>query len=486
MDFLSYLLPLLGVIIGFVLCYNFLFSKRKEQLEHLAQENIKLSKEVNTLKTKSSESIKQKEILQQKVLNIEANTKLRLEDKDHGYAAQITQLKSSYEAQIEELKLHHTRSQESHKILFQGQAKEQRNVFERRLKDQEEQFNRLHAELKGQFQNLASEIMEEKAKKMDEYAERNLNELLNPLKEKLTQFESQIKESYDKEARERFSMQKELQSLLNMNQQLSIDAQSLTQALKGDSKTQGDWGEMVLERILEQSGLHEGREYFKQMSIKDENNKNLRPDFVIQYPGNRFLVIDSKVSLRDYEQYRQATNEEEKERFVKRHIDAIKVHISQLSDKKYDDYVPGSSLDFVLMFLPVEGAFMTAMQHDKELWNHAFDKRILLISPTNLIAAMRMITTLWKHDAQNKNVMAIAEESGKLYDKFVGFVEDMDKLNGQLDKTRDTFDEAYKKLSSGRGNLVSKTENLRKLGAKAKKSLPQDYIQLSQHDNHEE
>lgn len=436
------------------------------------QENNELKKQLSLINHELQQSKEQFEI--------------RLGEKEKAFEQQQSSITQSKDEQIAELKDQNKESLKNLQTHFDQQSSEQKLSFEKRLEDQKEQFDRLQKDLKYNFQHLANDILEEKSKKMDEHSERNLNELLNPLKEKINLFETRIKESYDKEARERFSMQKELQSLVEMNHKLSSDAQSLTQALKGDSKMQGDWGEMILERILEQSGLQEGREYFKQMNVKDEQNKNLRPDFVVQYPGERYLVIDSKVSLRAYENYRQADDIKEQEQFIKKHIDDIKIHIQQLSDKKYDDYVPGSSLDFVLMFMPIEGALMSAMQHDKSLWNHAFDKRILLISPTNLVAALRMITTLWKHDAQNKNVLSIAEESGKLYDKFVGFVEDLDKIDIQLAKTRDSFEDAKKKLSSGKGNLVSKAENLKALGAKTKKNLHQAYLNLSQHNSHEE
>jgi DNA recombination protein RmuC len=478
MDIVLYILPAVTGFLGFWAHHQWVHKKTADQKELLLQKLDESEKALSNFQSKL-------QISESKQQESEKQFQLRIDDKELAFNKQINELKSVHDEQVVLLKENQKTQNQQQQSYFENQLNEQKAAFEKRIVDQKEQFDRLHHELKLQFQNMANDILEEKSKKIDEASERNLKELLNPLKEKLHLFENQIKDSYDKEARERFSMQRELKSLLEMNQQLSSDAKSLTQALKGDSKTQGDWGEVILERILEQSGLQEGREYFKQMNLKDEDQKNLRPDFVIQYPGDRFLVVDSKVSLRAYEDYRQAEDESLKASFLKKHLDAIKIHIQQLSDKKYDDYVAGGSLDFVLMFMPIEGAFITAMQHDKELWNNAFNKRILLISPTNLIAAMRMIATLWKHDAQNRNVMAIAEESGKLYDKFVGFVEDLDKVDNQLKNTRTIFDKAYSKLSSGRGNLVGKAENLKKLGAKAKKSLPQDYLTLSQHDHDE-
>lgn len=358
------------------------------------------------------------------------------------------------------------------------------------LKDQEEKFARIEENFKHEFKNMAQEILEEKSKKFAEIGKKDLNELIEPLKIRLQDFSKQVRESYENENKERYNLKEEIRKLNDMNIKLSDQAHNLTTALKGESKTQGDWGEMILENMLSDSGLALGREYFKQESVRNEEGKQLRPDIVVKYPDNRFIIIDSKVSLRAYESYISAEEMNEKKIYLQAHLKAVWERVMELSSKNYQDQFEGSP-DFVMMFMPIEPAFMVAVQNDSSLWNRAYEKRVILMSPTNLIAALKMINELWKHDAQNKNTIAISEAAGNLYDKFVSFYEDLDDISKGLDKVTLLFNNAKGKLSTGKGNLVNRVQNLKKLGIKTKKEIDSgkiialDFDPINTDDNEE-
>ena len=348
-----------------------------------------------------------------------------------------------------------------------------------KLEEQLQSFKEQKEQLKTEFKNLANEIIKEQSKDFAIKSKKDISLLIDPMKEKIEQFKKQVSDAYNDDEKERYSLKNEIKNLLDLNKNLSKEAHNLSLALKGDNKAQGDWGEMILESILENSGLTKGREYFLQQSVTTEENKRFRPDVVVKYPGNRCVVIDSKVSLKSYEHYVNAATIEEKSIALKSHIDSVKRHIKELSAKNYQElFKDCKSPDFVMMFLPIEPAYISAVQNDPELWNNAYQNQILLISPTNLIAALRMIAELWEHDKQNKNVLKIAEESGKLVDKFVGFLEDFDKVGEHLRKSDEIFVKARNKIKGGRGNLIDKIELINKLGAKAQKSIPQSYLEL--------
>jgi len=351
------------------------------------------------------------------------------------------------------------------------------NIKEKSLKEQKESFEQIQQQFKAEFKNLAGEILEEKSKSFSEKSQKNIEILLNPLRTKIEEFKKQVSDTYEKETRERYSLAEEIKRLAGLNIQLTNDAQNLTKALKGDSKIQGDWGEMILENILEQSGLSKGREYLVQETYDNAEGRKSRPDVIVRYPGNRCVIIDSKVSLTNYEQYVAAQEYKDKEEALKLHIASISKHIKELSAKNYQDLLSDcKSPDFVMMFLPVESAYLLAIHNNPNLWQDAYKKKVLLISPTNLIAALRMIAELWVQDKQNKNVAEIAEESGKLYDKFVGFLEDMNKIEKAINNLSNSYTDARKKLESGSGNLIGKAEKIRKLGAKQKKHIPAGFL----------
>ncbi len=346
---------------------------------------------------------------------------------------------------------------------------------------QKENFEEQKRQLTTEFKNLAAIILKSQSDEFAQQSKKDINLLIEPLKEKIEDFKKQVSNAYTDDARERFSLKNEIKNLIKLNKDLSQEAKNLSLALKGDNKTQGDWGEMILESILENSGLSRGREYYVQQNIKDDNNKNFRPDVVVKYPGNRCVIIDSKVSLKHYEQYVNAEDKSQRDIALKAHIDSIKRHIKELSAKNYQNLLQEcKSPDFVMMFLPVEPAYIIAVQTNVNLWQEAYQKQILLISPTNLITALRMISELWEHDKQNKNVLKIAEESGKLVDKFVNFLEDFDKIGDHIRKSEEMFNSARKKMKGGHGNLISKVEHINKLGANAKKTIPANFLELDE------
>jgi len=330
----------------------------------------------------------------------------------------------------------------------------------------------------AQFKVLANEILEDKSKRFTEENQKNIKLILDPLGIDLKEFKKKVEETYEKENKQRFSLEEKIKDLVNLNKQISEEANNLTRALKGQRKTQGDWGEMILENILQQSGLTEGREYLKQAFLRDDagntlyndEQQKMQPDFVIMYPDKRQIIIDSKVSLSAYERYNSSEDEMEQKKELDSHISAVYKHIDELYRRNYQQF--SKSLDFVMMFIPVEPAYMLAMQKDADIWNYAYRKKVILISPTNLIAAVKLVSELWKKDDQNKNAIAIAERGAALYDKFVGFVENLEAIGDSINKSQRTYDEAMKQLKDGSGNLIGQVEKLRKLGVQGKKILP--------------
>ena len=353
------------------------------------------------------------------------------------------------------------------------------NALSDKLTEQKAEVEQLQEKFRIEFKNLANEILEEKTQKFTEQNKIRLDEILKPLGEKIRDFEKRVEETYDKESKQRFSLEKEIKQLAELNQQISQDANNLTNALKGESKTQGDWGEIILESILEKSGLKRDREFYVQQSYTNEFGKRLQPDVVIAYPGERNVVIDSKVSLTAYERLTSAETHDDREVALRDHLLSIKTHINELNAKNYQDLYELKSLDFVMMFMPIEPAYLVAMQKEPTLWNYAYERRVLLISPTNLIAALRMISNLWRVENQNKNAVEIARQSGDMLDKLSGFVNDILDIGKRLNATRDSYDAALNKLSTGKGNLIRRAEKIKELGAKTNKELPQQLVDES-------
>ncbi|MFW6224200.1 MAG: DNA recombination protein RmuC [Bacteroidota bacterium] len=361
---------------------------------------------------------------------------------------------------------------------------EQNKYLKDKLDTQKKELEDLGTQFKDQFKVLADGILEEKSKKFTEQNREGLKSLLDPLGENIKDFRKKVEETYDKESKERFSLNDRIKELMVLNNKISEEANNLTNALKSDTKKQGNWGEMILEHILENSGLRKNEEYFIQstlrdedgQTIRDENGRRLQPDVIIKYPDSRKVIIDSKVSLVAYDRYVNAEDSLQQEKALKDHIQSIRNHVDNLSSKNYQNYT--DSLDFVMLFIPIEPAYLIAIREDHELWNHAYKKRILLISPTNLIAALKLLEDLWKREYQNQNAMEIADRGGKLYDKFQSFVSSLEAIGKHIDSSQKCYDQALKQLCSGRGNLLNQVEELKKLGAKAQKNLPKNLLEL--------
>ena len=340
-------------------------------------------------------------------------------------------------------------------------------------------LNDAKEELQSQFENLANRIFESKTKSFAEQSRVNLDTILTPFKEKISEFEKQVNQAYASEGRERHSLIKEVQRLQELNQKLGEDAENLTKALKGDTKTQGTWGEIILERILEESGLRKGIEYDSQGGFRDADGKLLKPDVIVHLPEEKDIIIDSKVSLVAYEKYVRAENDEQRDRAVREHLVSINAHLKGLESKKYDELPEVKSLDFVLMFIPVESAFMLAIEKDNEIFRKAFDQSIMIVSPSTLLVTLRTIQNIWRYEHQNKNALEIADRAGALYDKFVGFVNDLERVGDQIENTRKAYDGAHNKLVSGKGNLIGRAQSLIDLGVKSRKQLPATVLQES-------
>ena len=328
------------------------------------------------------------------------------------------------------------------------------------------------AVLSDQFKNLANEILEEKSRRFAEQNQQNLDTLLKPLQEKLIDFRKQVDETYQSEARERFALKQEVEKLAGLNLRMTDETRALTNALKGESKTQGDWGELVLETILENSGLRKGEEYVVQDTQTISDGSRLQPDVVIRLPESKHLVIDSKVSITAYTRYMQSDDEDLKISELNSHVLSIKQHIQGLSAKNYQDLYGVGSIDFVLMFIPIEPAFLAAMRHAPEIYQDALKKNIVIVCPSTLLATVRTVAHLWRQEQQNRNAQEIARQCASLYDKFVGFVEDLDKVGQRLEQAQVSYSDAVGKLKTGRGNLIRTAENVKKLGVKPNKSLP--------------
>lgn len=342
-----------------------------------------------------------------------------------------------------------------------------------------ESLNEAKEALTSQFKNLANEILEDKSKRFTEQNVANLDALLKPLQTKLTEFKEQVNTSYGNEARERFALKNEIERLANLNLRMSDETRSLTQALKGDSKVQGNWGELVLESILESSGLRKGEEYLVQDSHTQTDGSRLQPDVVVKLPEGRSLVVDSKVSITAYSRHAEASDPVIAEQELAAHIQSLRQHIQGLSSKNYSSLYGIGSVDFVLMFVPIEPAFLLALKTAPNLYQEALAKNIVLVCPSTLMATLRTVAHLWRQDHQNRNALEIAKQCGTLYDKFVGFVDDLEKLGQRLDQAQTSYHDAFNKLKSGKGNLIRTAEKVRELGVKPSKNISAPLIESS-------
>ncbi len=376
------------------------------------------------------------------------------------------------EAQIEALQEQLSR--------FKSQMAELSTVLDEERKQANEKIallNEARDHLKNEFQSLAQKIFEEKSAKFADQNRSAMDQLIVPLREQIGDFKKRVEDVYDKESRDRTALHAEINHLKELNQRISKEAVNLTRALKGDSKARGNWGEVILERVLEASGLQKGREYDVQVSLRDPEGRRYQPDAVIRLPEGKDVIVDAKVSLRDYEAFYGAETPEEKERHLSAHIEAMRTHLRGLVGKRYEALEGVRTLDFILMFVPIEAAFLAAVEKDGDLFAEAFEKNIMVVSPSTLLVTLRTIQNIWRHEYQNRNALEIAKKAGGLYDKFVGFVEALEEVGRQLDKAREAYRTAHDRLAVGKGNLLRRSQELKELGVKAGKELPQKLLE---------
>ncbi|MBT8243961.1 DNA recombination protein RmuC [Winogradskyella sp.] len=355
------------------------------------------------------------------------------------------------------------------------------NLQQQNLK-RDEELAKQQEQLRKDFELMASKILEEKSEKFTNQNKENIKNILNPLEEKIKTFEKKVEDSQKESISMHSALKEQLLGLKDLNQQMAKEATNLTKALKGDSKTQGNWGELVLERVLEKSGLDKDREYFVQQNFQREDGSRVMPDVVLHLPDSKKMIIDSKVSLTDYERMVNA-DDEERAAYLKSHVNSIKKHVDQLSAKNYQDLYDIESPDFVLMFIPIEPAFAVAINEDNTLYNKAFEQNIVIVTPSTLLATLRTIDTMWNNEKQQQNAIEIARQAGALYDKFEGLVTDLTGVGKKIDAAKTDYSSAMNKLVEGKGNLISRVEKIKKMGAKAKKALPENIIKRASEDD---
>jgi DNA recombination protein RmuC len=400
--------------------------------------------------------------------------KASLDEKINGLVAQIEQFKLQVNQTINEREVIRS-EKESLAIQLSKKEVDFENLWERN-KEQKEEVNQLQEKFTKEFENLANKILEEKTNKFTEQNKENMKNILSPLQDKIVLFEKKVEDTHKESIDYHAALRQQIVGLSKMNEQMSKETLNLTKALKGDSKMQGNWGELVLERVLEKSGLEKGREYEVQQSFTTTEGNRVFPDVVINLPDGKKMIVDSKVTLTAYERYINEEDDDLKSQYLKEHVTAIKRHVDQLGDKNYQDLYQIESPDFVLLFIPIESAFALATNEDTTLYNKAFEKNIVIVTPSTLLATLRTIDSMWANQKQQENALEIARQAGALYDKFEGFVSDLLKVGNKIKDTKTEYDNAMNKLVDGKGNLITSVEKLKKMGAKAKKSLPENII----------
>ncbi len=424
---------------------------------------------------------KQTAILEKENTTLEttiSNLNIQKEDKELYFNEQ----KEDFTLRLNE-KVKETKTLRQEKEFFQTEVSrknEELKNLEQKLTDNKKEVEKLQDKFTKEFENLANKILDEKSNKFTVQNKENIKTILDPLEKKIKDFEEKVDKTHKESIDYHSALRQQILGLRELNLQMSKEALNLTKALKGDSKTQGNWGELVLERVLEKSGLEKDREYFVQQSFINDDGKRIMPDVVIHLPDNKKMIVDSKVSLTAYEQFVNSEEDDNKEQFLKEHVNSLKRHVEQLSDKKYEDIYKIESPDFVLLFVPIEPAFAVALNEDNTLYNKAFERNIVIVTPTTLLATLRTIDTMWNNEKQQRNAIEIARQAGALYDKFEGLLKDLISIGKKIDATKADYSLAMNKLVDGRGNLITSVEKLKKMGAKAKKALPQSIIERSE------
>ena len=448
---------LLVVSLAILFLAVFLFLKKPKTIELISAEELnRLRTEQDLLKINLARAEEKGNVIsieKENIIQLLKDEKTRLLDELLFERSQLAQANK----ELENTKAYHQSQQE-------------------KLQEQKIEVEQIRTQFQREFENVAEKLLKEKSKEFVDVNRTNLDMILNPLKENLKAFEDKVEKVYNMEAAERNTLKGVITQLMDLNKQISDEAQNLTKALKGDNKKQGNWGEVILERVLERSGLVRDQEYRVQAAMQTTDGTRYQPDVIIDLPDDKHLVIDSKVSLIAYERLVNADTEEDRKLFAKAHIESIRNHIGGLSSKKYHDLYKINSPDFVLLFVPIESSFSIAVQLDGELFNYAWDKKVVIVSPSTLLATLRTIASMWKQERQNRNVLEIARLSGDMYDKFVGFLADMDSIGRNINQTQSAYNTALNKLSEGRGNLTTTAEKIKKLGAKADKQIDQKFI----------
>jgi len=418
---------------------------------------------LNKLRSKSSEN----ELLA--VRTEYEKSKVQLEER-------VTYLQGDKETLA--LKLERAEAESEQQSQRLAKAEVEFDNLREKLATQKQEMEELQKKFTTEFENIAHKILKQNSQEFTEVNQKNISEILNPLREKILLFEKKVEDTYEKGLKDQTDLKAELKKLHDLNLKISDEANNLTKALKGDVKKQGNWGEVILERILERSGLNEGEQgYQKQFSDVSEDGKRIQPDIVINLPDNKHIIVDSKVSLIAYERAVNSETEEDRQRNTKEHLLSLRQHIKGLSEKHYQSASKLNSPDFVLLFIPIESSFSVAIQEDQELFSYAWDQKVVIVSPSTLLATLRTISSIWQQENQTRNAMEIARQGGALYDKLFGFITDMESIGKNLATTNKTYESAMNKLHVGSGNLVRRAEKLRELGAKASKELPQKYLE---------
>lgn len=412
-----------------------------------------------------------------------------LEERINGFLGQIEQLKIQFQTernqfeksllQLSSEKENLQKEKESLAIHLAKKENDFDNLLERN-KEQKQEVEQLQEKFTKEFENLANKILEEKTVKFTEQNKENLKNILSPLQDRIQLFEKKVEDTHKESIDYHAALRQQILGLREMNEQMSKETINLTKALKGDSKMQGNWGELVLERVLEKSGLEKDREYFVQQSHTTEDGNRVFPDVIINLPDGKKMIIDSKVTLTAYERFINEEDDSLKNQHLKEHVVSINRHVEQLGNKNYQDLYQMESPDFVLLFIPIESAFAVALNEDTTLYNKAFEKNIVIVTPSTLLATLRTIDSMWTNQKQQENAIEIARQAGALYDKFEGFVADLIKIGKKMDEAKIEYGNAMNKLVDGKGNLVNSVEKLKKMGAKAKKSLPEAVLKRAE------
>ena len=485
---MEYLWVALALIAGFSVSYLLFLQKFKSQkLEFEIQKEKELSalnEEINRLERELG--ISEAKIVELReeaaVISSELESERKRREEAEVELAKVKTEKENLEEQLKELDQIKEKLEKERSLRIELEKKNsslESNIenIKKLLVEEKRRLDEVKTQMQQEFKLIANEILKANSQEFTQKSKKELDDLINPLKEKITNFEKKVNETYEKGIKDQTELKAEFKKIYELSKQLDKDAKNLTKALKSDSKQQGNWGEVVLERILEQSGLVKDREYFIQETGKNVDGKVIRPDVIIKLPDNKFMIIDAKVSLTAFQEYISAEDNEQKQKALKKHIESVKKHVKELSEKNYPSFEGINTPDFVLMFMPVEPAFAAAMQSDPNIFSYAWERKVVIVSPTTLLATLRTIESIWKQERQTRNAVEIARQAGALYDKFVGFLKDLDKIGDYLDKSQKAYNDARNKLSDGKGNIVRQVEKLKELGAKTQKEIDRNLLE---------